>query len=168
MGLALALQKASLKALISTKVMVIWWQWGNLKRKFSGLFDENFPGEVADLSFKDHSFSNHGTVFSKCGSCYFLLIPYLSMLSIFNIFYRHGMVLSSFRPLLNILLNIFFCQGKDTRDQANSMDKGSVRQTFTTFTSFKKFFNCPNHYCPSLSKLCYFRVNTEWYHSRTA
>ena len=42
-------------------------QWWNLKRKLSGFFDENFPGEAADLSFKDHSFSNHGTVFSKCG-----------------------------------------------------------------------------------------------------
>ena len=30
---------------------------------FSGFFDENFPGNAADLSFKDHSFSsNHGEV----------------------------------------------------------------------------------------------------------
>ena len=34
-----------------------------LKLIFSGFFDENFPGNAADLSFKDHSFSsNHGEV----------------------------------------------------------------------------------------------------------
>ena len=35
----------------------------NVNWMCSGFFDENFPGNAADLSFKDHSFSsNHGEV----------------------------------------------------------------------------------------------------------
>ena len=44
---------------------------------FSGFFDENFPGNAADLSFKEHSFSsNHGEVSTSFASISVLVTIY--------------------------------------------------------------------------------------------
>ena len=54
--------KNSLRAPISIKVLDCAEQILKLIF-FPGFFDENFPGNAADLSFKDHSFSSsHGEV----------------------------------------------------------------------------------------------------------
>ena len=64
------------------------------------------------------------------------------MLSSFNIFIGMVRCWKALGPFKIIQLNILFYQEKDTRDQANSMDKGSDR---IIQLQVLRNFKCPDH-----------------------